>query len=79
MKEGSTHTIRGECTISYIRAAVLYKPRLATFTFTFNDMYVIYSNLRCDFQNLDSLDVEGFFVSRYQNCVNSLVHSVYVT
>ena len=32
----------------------------------------------CDTQNLDSLYVEGFFVSGYENCVNNMVHSVCV-
>ena len=41
-----------------------------------SDMYVINSNLQCDFQNLDCLGVEGFFVSGYQN---SVVHSLCVT
>jgi len=44
-----------------------------------SETYVINCNLQCDFQNLDSLGVEGFFVSGYQNCVNSMLHSVYVT
>jgi hypothetical protein len=41
-------------------------------------MYVINSKLQCDFQNLDSLDVKGFFDSGYQNCVKSVVQSVCV-